>query len=96
MIGYERLAEQHVREHQCRQLRLDELCAQSAAARERRIDDATALGGDWRRNSISRAGPMGIWDVVAQDLESFVELFEHAPRCDLSARAGHPGTLHCL
>lgn len=96
MIGFERLAERHIREHQCRQLKLDEIDAAEFAAREGRGNDAVTSSDNWRLASISRAGPMGIWDVVAQDLESFVELFEHAPKCELTPEIGHPGTLHCL
>jgi hypothetical protein len=96
MIGFERLAEQHIREHQCRQLKLDEIDALESASRGGRAADASASSTNWRLANISRAGPMGIWDVVAQDLESCVEFFEHAPKCELTRGTGHPGTLHCL
>jgi len=31
---------------------------------------------DWREEEIEKAGPMGIWDAVAQQLEDLVERFE--------------------
>lgn len=32
--------------------------------------------GDWRAQEIEKAGPMGIWDAVAQQLEQLVERLE--------------------
>ena len=32
---------------------------------------------DWREEELAKAGPMGIWDAVAQQLENLVERFEH-------------------
>jgi len=32
--------------------------------------------GDWREQEIEKAGPMGIWDAVAQQLEHLVERLE--------------------
>jgi hypothetical protein len=32
---------------------------------------------DWREEEIEKAGPMGIWDAVAQQLENLVERLEH-------------------
>ena len=32
---------------------------------------------DWREEEIEKAGPMGIWDAVAQQLEDLVERLEH-------------------
>lgn len=32
---------------------------------------------DWRQEEIEKAGPMGIWDAVAQQLEGLVERLEH-------------------
>ena len=31
---------------------------------------------DWRKEEIDKAGPMGIWDAVAQQLENLVERVE--------------------
>jgi hypothetical protein len=31
---------------------------------------------DWREEEIEKAGPMGIWDAVAQQLEDLVERLE--------------------
>ncbi len=83
MKGLDKLAEQHIREHQVRQLKFDEIDALEHAKTQQGIDAHAASLPDWRQTSINQAGPMGVLDVVAQDLESFVELFEHAPRCEL-------------
>ena len=34
---------------------------------------------DWQSEEIAKAGPMGIWDVVAQQIEALIERFEHRP-----------------
>ena len=31
---------------------------------------------DWRKETIKNAGPMAIWDILAQQLEKFVERHE--------------------
>jgi hypothetical protein len=84
MTSYEQLTEQHIREHQLRQQKRDERDAYCLA------NPPTLLGaagegddGAWRQETVNQAGPMGVIDAVAQDLEAFVELFERAPRCDL-------------
>ena len=94
MIGYEKLAERHILEHRFRQRRLDEAGRQDRWGWERDdtswLDDALLRdGADWRQASVNRAGPMGLIDIVAQDLESFVELFEQAPHCDIPKAPSH-------
>jgi hypothetical protein len=99
MIGYERLAEQHIREHQARQLKLDEIDALAdASRRQSRSKTHTRTDVAWRLKTISSAGPMGIWDIVAQDLEGVVELFENAPVCELGGATASRrfATLHSL
>jgi hypothetical protein len=99
MIGYERLAEQHIREHQARQLKLDEIDAVTGGSRHQsRPTMPTATDETWRLKTISSAGPMGIWDVVAQDLEGVIELFENAPTCELRGATASRrfATLHSL
>lgn len=88
MISYERLTEQHIREHQLRQQKREERDAFCEA------HPPTLLGaaeegeeGAWKQETVNQAGPMGVIDAVAQDLEAFVELFERAPRCDLPVLA---------
>ncbi len=83
MNSLDRLAEQLIREHQVKQLKFDEIEAREHVERLRTKDALAEIMADWRQRSINLAGPMGVLDVVAQDLESFVELFEHAPRCEL-------------
>ena len=36
--------------------------------------------GDWRVQEIEKAGPMGIWDAVAQQLENLTERLERRDR----------------
>lgn len=83
MNSLDRLAEQLIREHQVRQLKVEEIEAREHVERLRTHDALAEIMADWRQKTINLAGPMGVLDIVAQDLESFVELFEHAPRCEL-------------
>ena len=48
----------------------DELAGQLDSMRLKSLDH-------WREEELAKAGPMGIWDAVAQQLESLVERFEH-------------------
>lgn len=32
---------------------------------------------DWRAEELAKAGPMGVWDALAQQAEALVEKFEH-------------------
>ncbi len=51
-----------------------------ANQRESLASELEALRGrdveDWETEGIAEAGPMGVWDVVAQALERFVERLE--------------------
>ncbi|EGV33621.1 hypothetical protein ThidrDRAFT_0310 [Thiorhodococcus drewsii AZ1] len=93
MTSFDRLAEQQILEHQVRQQRLAELAMSRHSGRDVVEDTSGRIEPDWRQTSVNQAGPMGVLDVVAQDLENFVELFEHAPSCDLTAgsRGRRPG-----
>ncbi|MCG6898213.1 MAG: hypothetical protein LJE61_10270 [Thiocapsa sp.] len=77
------LAELHVREFVARQNRLDELEREDCARRGMNCGQAGGSRSDWRRAAIADAGPLGLLDAVGQAEESWVELFERAPRCDL-------------
>ncbi len=85
MISYEQLAELHIREHDIRQKKCKEMDAYY-------LGNSPLLGSTdtnesaWRQQTVNEAGPMGLIDAVAQDLESFIELFERAPRCELPAQ----------
>ncbi|MBK1723746.1 hypothetical protein [Thiocystis violacea] len=85
MMSYEQLAEHHIREHDLKEKKCKELHAQCMDQSEGLLGAADAQDGAWRQDTVNKAGPMGVIDAVAQDLESFVELFERAPRCDLPA-----------
>lgn len=77
------LSELHVREFVSRQKRLDELDARDRERRARTGPLGSNGPGDWRRSTIAAAGPLCLLDAVGQAEESWLELFEHAPRCDL-------------
>jgi hypothetical protein len=89
MNGYEKLAEHHILEHRFRQLKLEEVdrLARQEWGNAEPENGETGLD-NWRQSSVNQAGPMGLIDILAQDLESFVELFEHAPRCEIPKPLG--------
>ena len=55
---------------------LEDLETQRDALRDRL--DSLKLGdlGDWQEEEIEKAGPMGIWDAVAEQAEKLVERLE--------------------
>jgi hypothetical protein len=77
------LAELHVREFVSRQKRLDELSRDETAKRAKDCAKPRNPAQDWRQSAIRSAGPMFLLDAVGQAEESWLELFEHAPRCEL-------------
>jgi len=86
------LAELHVRQFVSRQKRQDEINEDSlrraGALRKKRRKDET-----WQETAFASAGPLGLLDAVGQAEESWLELFERAPRCELKDRpASEPGT----
>ncbi|NBC13063.1 MAG: hypothetical protein GVY09_06895 [Gammaproteobacteria bacterium] len=78
------LAELHVREFVSRLKRQDEI---NAKDRKRGTDKPEQRRrkpiADWRQSAINCAGPMCLLDAVGQAEESWVEMVEHAPRCEL-------------
>jgi hypothetical protein len=84
MTSLSLLAELHVREFVSRQKHRDKLNDEDCIHHPERCGKArTQPEGDWRRYAIACAGPLCLLDAVGQAEESWVELFEHAPRCDL-------------
>jgi len=78
------LAELHVREFVCRQKLQDEINAEDCARRSANdLKRQRKHLGDWQQGAINCAGPLCLLDAVGQAEESWLELFEHAPRCDL-------------
>jgi hypothetical protein len=79
------LAELHVREFVSRQKHQDALNQEEC--KRLGLKDCgkgkTKRNGDWRQYAINCAGPLCLLDAVGQAEESWVELFEHAPRCNL-------------
>jgi len=56
--------------------RLDEIAAQRSLLRES-TDEIRSMPLDhWREDTIRDAGPMAVWDILAQKLEDFVERHE--------------------
>jgi hypothetical protein len=81
------LAEMHVREFVSRQKQQDEINKQDSASRQGDSrKQARKELGDWQQSAINCAGPLCVLDAIGQAEESWVEMFEHAPRCDLQDR----------
>jgi 3'-phosphoadenosine 5'-phosphosulfate sulfotransferase (PAPS reductase)/FAD synthetase len=55
---------------------LDELAAQRSLLRESTDEIRSMPLEHWREDTIREAGPMAVWDILAQKLESFVERHE--------------------
>ncbi len=83
MTSTNQLAEMRMREYVARQQRQDELDADDCAHHNdcRGQDKPTA--NTWRQRAISNAGPLCLLDAVGQAEESWLELIEQAPRCEL-------------
>jgi hypothetical protein len=85
MTSMTTLAELHVRQFVSRQKRQDEITRDSLQhaeqARRRRKPRET-----WREQAFASAGPLGLLDAVGQAEESWIEMLEHAPRCDMKDR----------
>jgi hypothetical protein len=58
------------------QSRLDELAAQRALLQETTDSFKTMPLDKWREATARNAGPMAVWDILAQKLEDFVERHE--------------------
>ncbi|NEV62660.1 hypothetical protein [Thiorhodococcus minor] len=84
MISYEQLAERHIKEHELREKKCKERDPDYQGQRRGLLGAVDVKEGAWRQATVNQAGPMGLIDAVAQDLESFVEIFERAPRCDVT------------
>ena len=90
MTDINKLAEQHIREHQSRLNHIDELLERASGA-EPQSDELAALkrerdeyseqlramkqdpAGYWQKNVVDNAGPMAVWDAIAERLESLLE-----------------------
>jgi len=56
--------------------RLDELAAQRSLLREGTDEIRSMPIEHWREDMVREAGPMAVWDILAQKLEDFVERHE--------------------
>lgn len=56
--------------------RLDELSAQRSLLREGTEEIRSIPLDKWREDMVRNAGPMAVWDILAQKLEDFVERHE--------------------
>ena len=84
MISQVKLAELHVRAYVSRQKRQDEIRDEECAKFDHDCKRRKAAAADaWRQQAINCAGPLGLLDAVGQAEESWLELFENAPRCVL-------------
>jgi hypothetical protein len=84
MTSLHLLAELHVLEFASRLKRQDEI-NENERARRRQSDIQRVRNpiANWRQYAINCAGPLCLLDAVGQAEESWVELFETAPRCQL-------------
>ena len=72
---YER-AHQAAAESEEAQPELQEIAAQRKLLRET-TDEIKAMTPErWREETVQKAGPMAVWDILAQKLEDFVERHE--------------------
>lgn len=84
MTSLSRLAELHVRQFVSQQKHQDELSRQDHLTEQHRAAAKRRQEADrWRQAAINSAGPLCLLDAVGQAEESWVEIFEHAPRCEL-------------
>jgi hypothetical protein len=78
--------EQHILEHESRLGHIDELLERAgevpgvAGLKEKRDELAGQLDAmkqktaeEWQHEELAQAGPMGVWDAVAQELERLLE-----------------------
>ncbi|NEX21591.1 hypothetical protein G3480_14940 [Thiorhodococcus mannitoliphagus] len=93
MMSYDQLAEHYIREHDLRE-KSQEKAARSMDGPQELLGARSGENGEWRQETVNQAGPMGVIDAVAQDLESFIEFFERAPRCDLPATPPRRRNVH--
>lgn len=78
------MAELHVRQFNSQQKHQDELNRRDCASQGLGVRGFTGSGRKgWRQRAINSAGPLCLLDAVGQAEESWLELFEHAPRCEL-------------
>lgn len=89
MTSLSRLAELHVQQFVSQQKHQDELIRQDRLAEQRRAAKRKQDADRWRQAAINSAGPLCLLDAVGQAEESWVELFEHAPRCELPDAKTH-------
>jgi hypothetical protein len=91
MTSMTQLAELHVREFVSRQRFHDELNAAEHAEKMNAARSRSSDANNWRQRAICSAGPLCLLDAVGQAEESWLELLEHAPRCEMP-HASEPTT----
>lgn len=91
MTSLSRLAELHVRQFAAQQKRQDEINQRIEWPGPNRIASRDQSADRWRQAAINSAGPLCLLDAVGQAEESLLELFEHAPRCELPASTASSG-----
>ena len=62
-------------EHQVRS-ELKDYAAQRAQLQQKAAEVKTMPVGNWREETVKSAGPMAIWDILAQKLEDLIERHE--------------------
>lgn len=75
---YERAdkATAHLDEEHHSRSELEDLATEKQKLEQKAEEIKTMSLAHWREDSIHQAGPMGIWDILAQKLENFLERHE--------------------
>jgi hypothetical protein len=69
-------ATQHLGEGHQSKSELKSLSERKSEMEEQAVEIKTMSTDDWRKETIKNAGPMAVWDILAQQLEKFVERHE--------------------
>ena len=69
-------AAEHLPDNHRSKSELTDLSAQKVML-EQELEEVKSMSvEDWRKETVNTAGPMAVWDIVAQRLEDFVERHE--------------------
>ena len=69
-------ATEHLEEEHDSRSELKSYAEQRAQLQQEAEDIKTMPVGNWREETMQNAGPMAIWDILAQKLEDFIERHE--------------------
>lgn len=77
MTDRNHLVEEHIHVYECRLKHLDEV-AEHEHLEEPKLDERLRLvsAEEWNHKALISAGPMGVWNALAQQLEKLTEKLE--------------------